>query len=142
MALEMKVHREINAIESKVMWGASWRQLAALALAIPIGGGIFAAIAFAANANGMSWADATSLAMYVTFPLLMPLAAWGWWRPKGLKPEQYFPFVLNHYLQKTVIPYDDALRADRAGKSVPERPSAPAGRPRPTGKAKAPSERP
>ena len=42
MALEMKVYKEIAAYEPKPMFGRTWRQIAALAFMVGIGGGAFA----------------------------------------------------------------------------------------------------
>ena len=92
MALEMKVYREIHAYEAKVMFGLSWRQLAALAIGVPLAGGLFAAIAYLLHMVGNDWKAATDTAMWAVFPVLIPVGLWGWWRPKGLKPERYWAF--------------------------------------------------
>lgn len=132
MALEMKVYREVRAYEAHVMFGLSWRQLGALAVGIPLAGGVFAAIAYALHQGGATWEEATNVAMWVIFPILIPVAAWGWWRPKGLKPEKFFGYLIRHYLTGKVITYDDTYRpAGYAGtrtaeaQPVPE-PGAPA----------------
>ena len=39
MALQMRVYAEIASVEAKVMWGMGWRQLAASALMLVLGGG-------------------------------------------------------------------------------------------------------
>ena len=110
MALEMKVYREVRAYEAKVMFGLSWRQLGALAVGIPLAGGLFAGIAYALHQTGQSWDDATDAAMWVIFPILIPVAAWGWWRPKGLKPERFIGYLIRYYLFRKVITYDDTYR--------------------------------
>ena len=38
MALQMRVYAEIASVEAKVMWGMGWRQLAASALMLVLGG--------------------------------------------------------------------------------------------------------
>lgn len=99
MALQMPVYRELTAIESKVFLGLSWRQLlAAVMLAVVCGGG-FAALVFGLHVN-------SNVAMYVIFVPAVPIAAWGWVRPKGLKPEQYLVYVLRHYLDRNVYLLD------------------------------------
>lgn len=129
MALEMKVYREVRAYEAHVMFGLSWRQLGALAVGIPLAGGVFAAIAYALHQGGATWEEATNVAMWVIFPILIPVAAWGWWRPKGLKPEKFFGYLIRHYLTGKVITYDDTYRPTNTrtaeAQPVPE-PGAPA----------------
>lgn len=110
MPLEMKVYREVRAYEAHVMFGLSWRQLGALAAGFPLAGGVFAAIAYALHQGGATWEEATNVAMWVIFPILIPVAAWGWWRPKGLKPEKFFGYLIRHYLTGKVITYDDTYR--------------------------------
>ncbi|MBW3069618.1 PrgI family protein [Actinomyces sp. 594] len=123
--LEMKVYREISAYEAKVMFGLSWRQLGALAIGIPLAGGLFAAIAYTLHQSGSTWEAATDTAMWVIFPVLIPVAAWGWWRPKGLKPERFVGYLLQHYLNGKVIRYDDTYRTE--AQPLPgSRPGAPA----------------
>ena len=114
MALEMKVYREVQAYEAKVMFGRSWRQLGALALGVPLAAAGFAAIAFALHSTGSTWENATNLAMWVILPVLIPVAAWGWWRPKGLKPERYIRYVIRHYVNGKVICYDDTYRTNES----------------------------
>lgn len=125
MALEMKVYREVRAYEAHVMFGLSWRQLGALAVGIPLAGGVFAAIAYALHQCGATWEEATDVAMWVIFPILIPVAAWGWWRPKGLKPEKFFGYLIRHYLTGKVLTYDDTYTRTAEAEPVPK-PGAPA----------------
>lgn len=121
MALEMKVYREVRAYEARVMFGLSWRQLAALIVGIVVAGSAFAAISYGLHEGGATWEDATNVAMWVIFPILIPVAAWGWWRPKGLKPEQFFGYLIRHYLTGKVLTYDDTYRpAGHAGTRTAE----------------------
>lgn len=126
----MKVYKEIHSYEAKVMWGLSWRQIAAVAVLIIVGGGLFAIIAVEMHyAGGASWEDATNSAMWVIFPVLIPVAAWGWWRPKGLKPEQYFGYLIRHFISRKVTLYDDTYRpsdptSKRPDDTTPENSSA------------------
>ncbi|MFT8705434.1 PrgI family protein [Bifidobacterium aquikefiricola] len=121
MALEVQVYKDVRAYEAKVMFGMSWRQLGAAAVAVVIGGGSYAAMAIAMHANGASWDNATNIALYVLFPILIPIVAWGWWRPKGLKPEQYIGYVINHYASRKVITYADEYRGLDAGRPADQR---------------------
>lgn len=120
MGLEMKVYKEIAAYEPKPMFGRTWRQIAALAFMTVVGGGIFAAFTFGLMALGQTLEEATTWAMYAIFPVLVPAAAWGWWRPKGLKPEQFLGYFFRFHLMRKSIRYDDTFRTE---------PGSPAGQP-------------
>ncbi|WP_316302822.1 PrgI family protein [Clavibacter michiganensis] len=128
MALEMKVFKEIKSYEAKVMWGCSFRQLAALAVMIFIGGGLFAFVTIALISSGLKREDATSYAMVAMFVVLLPAALWGWARPKGLKPEHFLGYVLRHYLSRKVIKYVDTYGPDGSPTKRRE-PVPPAGEP-------------
>ena len=116
MALQMPVYLELSSIEAKVFMGMSWRQLAAaILLAVGCGDGYLALILFAGvDAN---------LAMYVAFVPGVPIAAWGWVRPKGLKPERYMAYVVRHYTERGVWLLDGPARRVRlkSGPSLRER---------------------
>lgn len=128
MALEMKVHRDISTYQAKPMFGLTWRQLAALAVMIFAGGGVFFAVTAAIlHAKGATWSgeelgSATSVAMYAMFPFIIPPALWAWWRPMGLKPEIYVQYAIRHSLTQKVINYADtyAHRTAAAGEPVPD----------------------
>ncbi len=130
MALEMKVYKEIAAYEPKPMFGRSWRQIAALAFMVIVGGGLFAGLTFGLMGAGQTLQEATNVGMYAMFPVLIPAAAWGWWRPMGLKPEQYLGFFLRHHLMRKTIRYEDTFQpqpgAHAAGEPVPLTPGEPA----------------
>lgn len=85
MTLEIRVYKELESTESKVMWGMSWRQMAAAAMMIGV--------------TGLAWLlfwhllHAPELGQYVVFAANMPLAVWGWARPKGLKPEVWIIYA-------------------------------------------------
>ena len=107
MALQMPVYRELSTIESKVFMGLSWRQLlAAVILAVVCGGGYLGLwLGLGLDPN---------LTMYLVFIPGVPIAAWGWLRPKGLKPEQYLRYVWRHYATREVYLLDgDAGQAWR-----------------------------
>lgn len=56
-----------------------------------------------------------NLAMYLIFPPGLPVAVWGWVRPKGLMPERYLKYILRHYTQREVYLLDGPGRPYRAG---------------------------
>ncbi|OZG59325.1 PrgI family protein [Bifidobacterium tissieri] len=103
MALQMPVYREISSIESKVFLGLSWRQLlAAVVLAVVCGGGYL-----------LLWIVAglpSDLCMYLVFPPGIPIAMWGWWRPRGLMPERYARYLWRHYAHRNVYLLDGPSR--------------------------------
>ena len=43
--LQMRVYKEIANVEAKVMWGLGWRQLAAAACMLVLGGGVVLVVA-------------------------------------------------------------------------------------------------
>ena len=108
MALQMPVYRELTTIESKVFMGMSWRQcLAAVILAVVCGGGYVGLwLGLGVDPN---------LAMYLIFPPGLPIAVWGWVRPKGLMPEKYLKYILRHYTQREVYLLDGPGRPYRTG---------------------------
>lgn len=108
MALQMPVYRELTTIESKVFMGMSWRQcLAAVILAGVCGGGYIGLwLGLGMDPN---------LAMYLIFPPGLPVAIWGWVRPKGLMPEKYLKYILRHYTQREVYLLDGPGRPYRTG---------------------------
>jgi len=115
MALEMKVHKDIAAVEAKPMWGLTWRQLLALVVMTVGGGGVFVAVTLLVlTSSGHDWSDldalkpATTAGMYAMFPILIPAAAWAWWRPMGLKPEIYAQYMFRHQHMPKDLPYEDS----------------------------------
>lgn len=87
MALQMRVYKEIASVEAKVMWGLSWRQLAAATCMLVLGGGqvfVFCVLL-----------KQTDIGSCLLFVVCLPFALWGWWRPKGLKPERYLGFMVR-----------------------------------------------
>lgn len=47
--------------------------------------------------------DQPDLGSYLLFVVCLPPALWGWWRPKGLKPERYLGCMLRLFLVKSVF---------------------------------------
>ena len=72
MALQMRVYAEIASVEAKVMWGMGWRQLAASALMLVLGGSEVAVF--------FLLLDQPDLGSYLLFVVCLPPALWGWWR--------------------------------------------------------------
>lgn len=89
MALEIRVYKEIEDTEARVMWGMSWRQLAAAAMMIGISSVVWLVFWWLLETPG--------LGQYVVFVANLPLAAWGWSRPKGLKPEVWLVYATGHW---------------------------------------------
>lgn len=96
MALEMKVYSEIRAYEAKIIGSLSWRQLACVVIAVPLIG----------LATWALWGRAQWAITYVDFVIFLPFAVWGWWRPKGLKPEVYLPYIYDRHFSRKVLTYD------------------------------------
>ena len=94
MALQMRVYAEIASVEAKVMWGMGWRQLAASALMLVLGGGEVAVF--------FLMLDQPDLGSYLLFVVCLPRALWGWWRPKGLKPERYLGCMLRQRFGRNI----------------------------------------
>ena len=95
--LQMRVYKEIANVEAKVMWGLGWRQLAAAACMLVLGGGEAA----------LFWSlGLTDLGSYLLFVVCLPFALWGWWRPKGLKPERYLGYMLRQRFGPKVYPLE------------------------------------
>lgn len=123
MALEMKVFKEIAAYEPKPMFGMTWRQLAALAVMVILGGGVFALVTFLMVSGGSDVQDGTSVAMWVVWPVILPAAFYGWWRPKGLMPEKFLSFAVREFLMQKEVVYGtpaDArtVRSSDSGRSA------------------------
>lgn len=111
MALEMKVYSEIRAYEAKVIGALSWRQLACVVIAVPL-----IALATVALWHRAQWAIT-----YVDFAIFLPFAVWGWWRPKGLKPEVYLPYIYDRHFSRKVLTYDVNHPAAPEGPSSQQR---------------------
>lgn len=131
MALEMKVHKDLAAVQPKPMMGMTWRQLFALVVMIIGGGGVFAGVtALVLASSGGSWQDpqalkqATTAGFYVMMPIVFPVAMWAWWRPLGLKPEDFAPYMFRHRLMSREFPYEDSF-AHRTARAVDEREPVP-----------------
>lgn len=99
MSLEMKVYRDPRRYEAKAMFGLTWRQLGALALGLPVAGGLYVlTVWLLMRYRGETFETATNASMVLLVILCIPFAVWGWCRPRGLKPERWIPYVFDYYL--------------------------------------------
>ena len=64
---------------------------------------------------GMSWRQCLAAVILVIVCGGLPIAVWGWVRPKGLMPEKYLKYILRHYTQREVYLLDGPGRPCRAG---------------------------
>lgn len=126
MALEMKVYQDPHRHDPKVFAGLTSRQLKAVPLMVVLAGGTFVGVtvalmalygppfepallgsseAFSIYGPVFDWSS--DIGFYASLPVAIPIAGWGWWRPKGLRPETYLRYVIAHHLNGKVIPYVD-----------------------------------
>lgn len=93
------VHKDIGEYEEKVVGKLSARTAACL------GCGMAASVAAAAAAHlglGIEVADAAAPVMACSMPFW--LAAF--WRPKGLKPEEFLPLAARHWAEDGAVTYE------------------------------------
>lgn len=110
IVLQMHVYKEINTLEPKVMWGLTWRQMLAAAIIVLSGGGLWAVFYFLLKQPDVG--------MYAVFAVCTPIAAYGWWRPQGLKPEVYARYVLRHVAGQSVYLLDGKKPRQTANKKM------------------------
>lgn len=112
--LQMPVYLEITQIEPKVLLGLSWRKLAACAVMVVFGGGVWLLLCGGALGLPIGGRVSTDLAMPVVSLVVVPAALWGFWRPKGLKPERYLAYVARHATSPARLFLDGPARPVRA----------------------------
>lgn len=98
MGQQVYVHKDISEYEEKVIGKLSAR------VVVCLGGGIGVSVLAAVWANlvlGVRVADATVPVMMCSVPFW--LAAF--WRPKGLKPEEFIPIWLDYLLDDGKVVY-------------------------------------
>lgn len=121
MGLEVRVYKDVSEYSSRPLWGLSWRQIGALAVMIFAGGGVFVGTTvLALNLTGKDWSEVNSVSQYgmvAMLIVLIPAAAYGWWRPLGLRPGIYLPFVFRQFFMKGTVEYG----TDNQPESVRER---------------------
>lgn len=96
MAIEIQVPREITAYQAKVVMGMSWRQLACAAAMTILG--------FATIFVGYL-ADFVETSQYIVIAIIIPFAALGWYRPRGLPFEKYAGYIINHQRSRQLYVY-------------------------------------
>jgi len=97
--LSVSVHKDIGEYTEKVVGKLSARTLACTA------GGLASSVAAAAAVHfglGLEVADATLPVMAAS----MPFWLMGFWRPKGLKAEEFAPLFLEHALSDGKLAYE------------------------------------
>ena len=103
MALEVPVFGEITKYQPKVLFGLSWRQLAVVGVAIPVLGGLYAALYMA----GLD-----DLGVVVVCLLAIPAALIGWVRPMGVKFEKYVGYWWAHQQSRSPFVYAEVKDRD------------------------------
>lgn len=88
MALEMRMYDELTAVDPKIMLGLSTRQLGAVVLM---------AIAVGSTVAILWLTDNKDLLQVVPVLVALPIAVWGFTKPKGLKPEVFIRHVVRYY---------------------------------------------
>lgn len=96
MAIEVQVPREITAYQAKVVMGMSWRQLACAAAMVIFGGGTILV-------GYMTGFGETS--QYLAVVLIVPFAALGWYRPRGIPFEKYAGYIITHKRSRPLYVY-------------------------------------
>lgn len=112
--LQMPVYMEITQIEPKVLLGLSWRKLAACVVMGVLGGGMWLLMCGGSLGLPFGGQVSTDLAMPVVSLVVVPAALWGFWRPKGLKPERYLAYVARHATSPARLFLDGPARPVRA----------------------------
>lgn len=110
--LQMPVYREISTVEPKVFFGMSWRQCASGLVMLCTGIPVYLFV-------WLKLGVPSGTASYVVLPFAVPLGAYGWWRPKGLKPEIYLRYVFRHWTESRTALLDGPAHMD----STPVKPS-------------------
>lgn len=112
MALEVKVYREVTKYQPKVIFGMSWRQLAAVAVALPFLIGTYALCYLA----GMD-----DLGVVLVSLLSVPAVCFGWVRPMGVPFEKYFGYMWRFHKARKQFIYsqlpEDLHEAQKASSS-------------------------
>ena len=97
--LSVAVHKDIGEYTEKVVGKLSARTLACTA------GGLASSVAAAAAVHfglGVEVADATLPVMAASMPFWLA----GFWRPKGLKAEEFIPLLMEHALSDGKLAYE------------------------------------
>ncbi len=114
MALEMRVYEELTQVNPKVLAGLTFRQLLAVILMAAVVAGVAVPM--------WLWGD-RELISWMVIPAVAPIAAWGWWKPMGLRLEVW----LRHFLRFRLGPRKAVYANHQVWGSAPVA-DAPAGR--------------
>lgn len=115
MALEMRVYDELTAVDPKIIANLTFRQLGAVLLLLLIGGGTVAALWLTGHREWMQIA---------VIAITIPIAMWGWLKPKGLRPEVYLRHVWGYLRRPRRLYYQNVAlwtsqqRASYGGQNV------------------------
>lgn len=102
--LQMPVYREVSTVEPKVFFGMTWRQCLAAGLMTTLGIPLYLLL-------WLKLGIPSGQANWAVMPIALPLAAYGWWRPKGLKPEKYLVYVIRHWTTPRTLLQDGPAAA-------------------------------
>lgn len=109
--LHAPIYKDIGEYTEKVVGKLSARTLACVAAGVATS---FAAAAVCHFAIGIDVADAALPVMAAS----MPFWLLGFWRPKGLKAEEYLPMRFAHWLEDDVLVYEPGCSAQEIAGSV------------------------
>lgn len=99
MAIEMRVYAEITDLDPKVMWGLTWRQMGAVGI-----------LAVATAAVGfvlflVFGLESIRMLPFAIAPVAVPVGAWAWVRPMGIRTEKWAPHMLRTSLSPKRLLY-------------------------------------
>lgn len=92
MALEQRVYEELTAIDPKVLAGLTVRQLIAAGLTVLLGGALIVAMWLSGQRSGFT---------YLILPVAVPLMAWSWFKPKGLRLDAWAVHAWRYWKSPT-----------------------------------------
>lgn len=96
--LSVPVHKDVGEYQPKIIGKLTLRSLVCTALALVV----------AVAVGAYSWfvlGISTDYSQYVIFAAALPVWAAGFWRPKGMMPEEFAPLWLAHTLTDNRILY-------------------------------------
>ena len=103
MALRIPVQKDIGEYEEKIVSGLTLRTMCCLALAFSASAGVAAFTYFVVGAS-------VEAAVYPMFLVAVPFMAVGFWKPFGLKLEQFAPLFARHVLEPQVLTYEPCTK--------------------------------
>lgn len=98
VALEMRVYAELTEIDPKILWGLTGRQLVAAAVGLVVTGGV----------GAWAWVSGqTRWTSVIVTVLVVPVAAWAWLRPMGLRLEVWGRLVWRYWSRPRRLLYSN-----------------------------------